>query len=153
MNCSKKQNETQDKPRESLEPETKLECKTKKPDLQGKSHFLGWANAEDCVKDTFTGCYLTQVLEIYASKPKRQKQNGNHYELMKKRLKTIAASEGKEDFKDCLSEWEALDTDEDKLTTPISVPSHYKKYTVEECKIVVKKPEQTNTPGRFVRWT
>ena len=91
---------------------------------------------------------MTHILEIYAGKPKRQKQNGNHYELMKKRLKTVATSKGKEDFKDCLSEWEALDTDEEKLTSPISVPSHYKKYIVEEHRIVVKKMERTNTSGR-----
>lgn len=109
---------------------------------------MGWVNAEDCVKDPLTRCYLTHLLQIYATKPKRPKGNGNHYELMKKRLKTVAASKGKEDFKDCLFEWGEMETEEDKLTTPSSVPSHYKKYTVEDCKIVVKKPERTDTPRK-----
>ena len=42
-------------------------------------------------------------------------------------------------FEDCQEEWD-IDKEEDKLTTPISVPSHYKKYTIEERKIVWKKP-------------
>ena len=127
--------------------EAKLESKVQTPNLKGKSHFLRWVDPGDCIKDNLKGCYLTQILEISASKPKRHKQNGNHYELMKKRLKTVEIRKGKEEFKDCLLEWEDLDTDEDKLTTPISVPSHYKKYTVEERKIVVKKPERRDTPG------
>ena len=135
INRLKERNETQEHLVEARVPEAKLESKVQTPDLKGKSHFLRWVNAGDCVKDNLTGCYLTQILEISASKPKRHKQNGNHYELMKKRLKTVEIRKGKEEFKDCLSEWEDLDTDEDKLTTPISVPSHYKKYTVEERKI------------------
>ena len=66
---------------------------------------------------------------------------------MKKRLKTVEIRKGKEEFKDCLSNWEDVDTDKNKLTTPINVPSHYKTYTMAERKIVVKKPERRDTPG------
>ena len=46
-----------------------------------------------------------------------------------------------EKFEDCQEEW-GLNEEEDKLTTPISVPSHYKKYEVEERKIVVQNPDR-----------
>ena len=46
-----------------------------------------------------------------------------------------------EKFEDCQDEW-GTDEEEEKLTTPISVPSHYKKYNVKERKIVVQKPDR-----------
>ena len=46
-----------------------------------------------------------------------------------------------EKFEDCHKEWGSDKEEEDKLTTPINVPSHYKKYEVEERKIVVQKPD------------
>ncbi|WP_208972713.1 hypothetical protein, partial [Escherichia coli] len=72
-------------------------------------------------------------MQITSANPRKaNKQKGNHYELMKKRLKTKETNKGDVSFKDYLSDWEESDTDGEKLTTPISVPSHYKKYTVEE---------------------
>ena len=47
-----------------------------------------------------------------------------------------------EKFEDCQEEWGSDEEEEDKLTTPISVPSHYKKYEVEERKIVVQKHDK-----------
>ena len=46
-----------------------------------------------------------------------------------------------ERFEDCQFDWE-LDEDEESelLTHPRSVPSYYKKYTVEERRIVLQKP-------------
>ena len=46
-------------------------------------------------------------------------------------------------FEDCQEEWGIEeDENEEKLTTPINVPSHYKKYVVDERKIVVQKPDR-----------
>ena len=47
-----------------------------------------------------------------------------------------------ENFEDCQEEWGSYEEEEDKLTTPISVPSYYKKYEVEERNIVVQKPNR-----------
>ena len=38
-----------------------------------------------------------------------------------------------------LSDWNET-INEDQLSNPISVPSHYKKYTIEEPKVMVTKP-------------
>ena len=72
---------------------------------------------------------------------KRSNVNGkSHHHLNKKRecTKTLKLPEK---FEDCQEEW-GTDDEEEKLTTPISVPSHYKKYNVEERKIVVQKPDR-----------
>ena len=73
---------------------------------------------------------------------KRSNNNGkSHYHL---KMKSKQAKELKllEKLKDCQREWGLDEEDEDKLTTPISVPSHYKKYEVEERKILVQKPDK-----------
>ena len=44
-------------------------------------------------------------------------------------------------FEACQEEW-GSDEEEDKLTTPISVPSHYKKYEVDKRKIVIQKHDR-----------
>ena len=53
-----------------------------------------------------------------------------------------------EKFEDCQEEWGSDEKDKDKLTTPISVPSHYKKYNVDKRKIVVQKLDRENVIAR-----
>ena len=65
----------------------------------------------------------------------------SHYHL-KKKIKRIKALKLPENFEDCQEEWELDEEDKDKLTTPISVPSHFKKYNMEERKILVQKPNR-----------
>ena len=44
-------------------------------------------------------------------------------------------------FEDCQFDQELEEDDEsEQLTHPCSVPSHYKKYTVEERKIILQRP-------------
>ena len=40
------------------------------------------------------------------------------------------------------AEWDEEEDTEEKLTTPLSVPEHYKKYTIEEQKIIWQKPNR-----------
>ena len=44
----------------------------------------------------------------------------------------------KDDFQNFLAKWDEFG-DKEKIKTPISVPDHYKKYMIEEQKIVLKK--------------
>ncbi|MCO5578895.1 hypothetical protein L7F22_032744 [Adiantum nelumboides] len=82
-----------------------------------------------------------QIMEI-DPKPCKNTTKANHYELMRKKLNLKQGEAKNETFKDCLAEWdESGDLEEEKLTTPTSVPTHYKKYTVEEHKIILKKPD------------
>ena len=49
-----------------------------------------------------------------------------------------------ENFEGYLSEWEVEEEESNQLTHPQNVPSHYKKYTMEEKNILVQKPNQEN---------
>ena len=64
----------------------------------------------------------------------------NHYKFMKQKVKSTDAKDGKEIFKDCQKKWDKEEDTKEKLTTPLSVPKHYKKYTIEERKIIWQKP-------------
>ena len=60
------------------------------------------------------------------------KSGKSHYHLNKK-SSHAKALKSLEKFKDFQEEWGTYeDKDEEKLTTPISVSSHYKKYNVKE---------------------
>ncbi|MCO5554904.1 hypothetical protein L7F22_008442 [Adiantum nelumboides] len=132
------QDDTQVKGRELEIEETQVE---EPPTISGKKQFLNLMEAQDCIKDTISKCYLMQLQnskamqkttkpvekEIPARKPAR-KSKSNKLELK--------------------TNWEEPESSHEKLTTPISVPEHYKKYTFEERKIVITKPERTmNTLG------
>ena len=60
----------------------------------------------------------------------------NHYKYIKQKVKSTKAKNKNETFQNCQSNWEEEEDTEEKLTTPISVPKHYKKYTIEEPKII-----------------
>ncbi|MCO5560570.1 hypothetical protein L7F22_014185 [Adiantum nelumboides] len=123
-----------------------------KKDFQCKDQYLNEVQAEDCVKDKISGFYALQTTEI-DPKPCKNTPKANHYALMKKKLKSKQGDVENETFKDCLAEWdESGDQEEDKLTTPISVPAHYKKYTVEERKIILKKPGRREMANQGVSY-
>ena len=54
-------------------------------------------------------------------------------------------------FKIVLANWDKEeDTNKEKLTTPISVLEHYKKYTIEEQKIIWQKTQLTTTNYKHI---
>ena len=81
------------------------------PNTQGKSQYLKWVGASDCIKDQVSGCYLTQIFELDACKPKlkpKRKLQGH----LKKKQKLKMTKKGKGKDKDCLSNWETDDDTE-----------------------------------------
>ena len=74
------------------------------PHLEGKTQFLRYVEALDCVKDNIAKCYLLQVTRL-ESKEKGKKQNGSGYHLNRKRQKTKGVKLP-EKFHDCQEEWE-----------------------------------------------
>ena len=110
-------------------------------DLNSKHQHLQIVGIDDCIKDRVTMCYLLQIQDVQV-RSKRSNNGGKiHYHLNMKSKHTKALKLPKK-FEDCQEEWGSNEEDEDKLTTPISVPSHYKKYEVEERNIVVQKPDK-----------
>ena len=54
-------------------------------------------------------------------------------------MKSIEVKDKNEKFHNCIAEWDEEENIEEKLTTPISVLEHYKKYTIEEREIIWQK--------------
>ena len=61
---------------------------------------------------------------------------------MKQKVKPGKDKTKNKTFKDCQAEQDEEEDTEEKRTTPLSVPEHYKKYTVEERKIIWQKPNR-----------
>ena len=67
------------------------------PISQGKSQYLNWAGASDCIKDQVSGCYLTQIFELDACKPKPKPKRKLQGHLKKKqKLKVTNKGKGKD---------------------------------------------------------
>ena len=90
-----------------------------------------WVNVEDCIKDNITNLYT--VLVKYT--PKQVKQPQNTTSKVKTKLEKERTKETQQ--ASWSTEWEdSQEKNKDKL----SVPSHFKKYIVENQKIVLKQP-------------
>ena len=121
--------------------------------IWGKKDFLSKVNAADCIKDIISGCYLMQLQATIAAKAlMRQKK-------IKPLIKKLTKTEKKacEDFATKLRETELeewvkeSDSDDSKerwKKDGISVPSHYKKYTVEDRKILMQLPDRQNEKNK-----
>ena len=97
--------------------------------------------ANDCLNDKVTKYYLLQIQDAQV-RSKGSNANGNRHYHLKMESKQTKALKLIKKFEDCQEEWGLDEEDEDKLTTPINVPSHYKKYEVDKRKIVVQKPNR-----------
>ena len=105
-----------------------------------KNGFLSWVGAKDCAKDKLIGHYAIQLMGIDAKEKQPTQPKINHYAYMKQKVKSKNDKTKNKTFKDCQTKWDEEEDTEEKLTTPLSVPEHYKKYTVEEQKIIWQKP-------------
>ena len=61
--------------------------------------------------------------------PKPNQPKINHYKYMKQKVKSTKVKDKNEKFHNCIAEWDEEEEIEEKMTTPISVLEHYKKYT------------------------
>ena len=86
--------------------------------------------AHNCLKDKVTKCYLLQIQDVQVRSKQSNASGNRHYHLKMKSKQTKVLKLSKK-FEDCQEEWGSDEKEEDKLTTPISVPSHYKKYDME----------------------
>ena len=86
------------------------------------------------------GYYAIQLMGVDAMETKPSQPKVNHYKFKKQKVKSTDVKEENEMFKDCQAKWDKEEDTEEKLTTPLSVQEHYKKYTIEERKIIQQKP-------------
>ena len=108
----------------------------------GKNQFLSWVGVEYCVKDKIMSNYIIQMMRVDAMEKKPTQAKINHYIYMIQKVKSDDVKDKNDIFKDCQAKWNKEEETEDKLTTPLSVPEHYKKHTIEEQKIIWQKPNR-----------
>lgn len=116
------------------------------PEIDDKIAYLRLVNAEDCIKDLVTGLYSLQLQHSITKRTARRKQNGKP---MMKNCKTPTKEQQKfvDRKEDINKQWWSTSSDsdsseEDGDSDLINVPFHYKKYNVEDRKVMVKQPEQ-----------
>ena len=92
-----------------------------------------WINAEDCIKDKISGLYSITDKHIPPEhKPKQTKTASEKTKTKTKKERTRAKQQA-----DWSTDWE---NSQEENCDKLSVPSHYKKYTVDNKKIVLKQP-------------
>ena len=84
------------------------------------------------------------MMTIDAMETKSSQPKINHYKFMKQKVKSTDIKNKNNTFQDYLAKWDKEEDTEEKLTMPISVSEHYKKYTVEEQNIIWKNPFVNN---------
>ena len=116
------------------------------PEIEDEISYLRLVNAEDCIKDLVTGLYSLQLQHSIAKRTARQKRNvkpliKNRKQPTKEQQKFVDRLEDINKQRWSTS-WDTDSSEEDGGSDLISVPSHYKKYTVEDREIMVKQPER-----------
>lgn len=119
------------------------------PEYEGKTHYLMMINTKDCVKDRVTGCYLTrssQTTNTTEPKPKKEKkkQDKDSEKSTKTKGSNLTKLERKAKYnehKRRLQEiWTTEMESEEETRDTMSVPSHFKRYTLQDRKIVLQQP-------------
>ena len=120
------------------------------PEFENITHYLIGVKAVGKAKDKITRCYLANPIEIQSNN-KRKNKTENHKKIKKekntqkkeensndKRLTMIERRAKYNELKRTMKEvWTTeMESDEDKKEIQ-SLPSHFKRYTVQERKIVV----------------
>ena len=92
-----------------------------------------WVNAQDCTKDKITGLYSVTDKHI----PSENKPNKTKIAHEKTKNKTKEERKRAKQQADWSTNWE---NSQEENNDKISVPSHYKEYTVANRRIVLKQP-------------
>jgi len=117
------------------------------PELKGKTHYLMKVDARDYIKDKVTGCYLTHGSKSKTSskrpnivKNKKETPNKEQKPLQNKQTMTKFERKAKHsEQKQVMKEiWITEMESEEETKGTRSVPSHFKRYTIQDRKIVVQ---------------
>ena len=99
------------------------------PKIKNKRDYLSRVNADDCIKDKITGIYTILVRNTLKHDKTQQS----------KILQTKTKAKKEQTIETQLANWSRDWEDSQKENKDkLSVPSHFKKYTVANQKIVLK---------------
>ena len=110
--------------------------------IKGKNEYPTWVGANNYVKDKIIRDYTIQIMGVNTKKIKQIQLKENRYQFTKNKVKSEETKLQKDDFQGCLAGWAESREMEEKMTTSISILAHYKRYIVEERKIMLKKPNK-----------
>ena len=118
------------------------------PQINGKKYYLELVKADDVVKDKITGSYLTHIRGVKAStkrsrseKSKTVKKDTCKPQKMSKLERKMTYNEVKRVLKQV---WTTA-TGSSSENEGGEVPSHYKKYTIQDRQILLQTPERQST--------
>ncbi|MCO5577929.1 hypothetical protein L7F22_031764 [Adiantum nelumboides] len=124
----------------------KLKGKQNKPMplVKDKTAYLRFVKANDCVKDKITGQFAKTKKWENQKKNKLERKGtklSEGWEIRSKMTKIERKSEYNKLKKTLKDVWTTeMETDEDANSDKMDVPSHYKKYTIQDRKMVVQQP-------------
>ena len=114
-----------------------------------------YVKAYDCIKDKVTGCYRVEPLRNKVkTNQKKQKTSKQEKETPTKTTKIenkikepkITRLERKQKYNELKrtlqKEWSTEIETEESDHDPLSAPSHFKRYTIQERKIVLQQPKR-----------
>ncbi|MCO5570330.1 hypothetical protein L7F22_024049 [Adiantum nelumboides] len=122
------------------------------PLVKEKTAYLRLVKANDCVKDKIIGQFArTQKWENQKENKHERKSTklSEDWEIMSKMTKTERKSEYNKLKKTLKDVWTTeMETDEEVNLDKMDVPSHYRKYTIQDRKIIVQQPmRELKEPG------
>ena len=123
------------------------------PMLKGKTTYLRYVGAYDCIKDEVSGLYsMHSTQNKQQTKPRKQNKKDNKTEQEREQTDEEPNStklERKKKFRELKKTLKGVWTtkmetsdESDKDKDAISVPSHYKKYTIQDRHLVVEQPKR-----------
>ena len=126
-----------------------IETKTKQmPEIKGKTHFLMLVNASDCIKDKISGRYLNLKPNLTKSEIKKMKKDlHNSAEVSFEKvdiqgdpiLSKVERKKKTGELKQKLKKIWTTDDSEGEIKSGPDVPSHFKKYTIQDRTLVVQQ--------------
>ncbi|MCO5585802.1 hypothetical protein L7F22_039737 [Adiantum nelumboides] len=126
--------------------EKRKQRKNEMPTIHKKTAYLRVVGAVDCIKDKILGKFSQTKTKAPQNSVKNQRKN-------EEKMTKLERKQKHQELKQTLKkEWTTKMESENEIGTEadkISVPSHYKKYTIKDRRVVIEKPLQERTePGQ-----
>ncbi|MCO5601140.1 hypothetical protein L7F22_055259 [Adiantum nelumboides] len=122
------------------------------PLVKNKTRYIRLVKANDCVKDKITGEFVKAKKRENHKKNKLERKGtklSEGWEIRSRMIKTGRKSKYNKLKKTLKDVWTTeMETDEDANSDKMDVPSHYKKYTIQDRKIIVQQSmSELKEPG------
>ena len=120
------------------------------PRINGKKHYLELVKADDVVKDKITGCYLTHIRGVRTSTKRSKSEKSKTVKKDTCKPQKMTKLERKTTYnevKRVLKQVWTTTTGSSSENEGVEVPSHYKKYTIQDRQILLQTPERQNEPN------